>query len=457
MAVEIIMPKAGMAMEEGTIIQWMKSVGDRIETGEVILEIETDKTAMEVEAETSGCLIGIIHDAGATVPVTQPIGWIGAEGEKPPAAASEAVPAMPSGAARADSASVNATAKDVAFAVSDGPRPKATPAARRRAADLGIGLADASGTGPAGEIIAADIEALAGGASRISPLAAHAAGKTGVDPALITGSGHGGRILTRGIAEQGAIQRNLARIQGKIEPFATPVWRSDDDVVAKASGIRMATARKMLESHHTSPPVTLNFEVNADRLISLRTEINELREKNGEEKFSLNVFFLRAVALSTRRCPWMRCSLSGDAVIEHAHVNLGMAVASSTGLMVPVIADADQLSLTRLSEVTADLASRARARKLSLDEMSGATFTVTNLGMYGITHFTPIVNPPESAILGIGTTKKELCLGEGGTVREESVLCLSLTIDHRIIDGAQGAVFAQQLTGLLEEPLQFLL
>lgn len=448
MATAIIMPKAGMAMETGTVIEWKVSVGDRISTGDEILEIETDKVAMGVEAETSGVLLAILAQPGDVVPVTETIGWIGAEGEEVPAAAEptasgEAPPAEPEAPARIDEPDRPEPTVEATQRV--GERVKATPAARRRAAELGVDLSVLAPTGPDGDIRVRDVEQAGGGAadagSPASPLARQEARRAGVSLTGIQGSGPGGRIRRRDVVEQTG---------------GTPVVALPGDTRQPLAGMRKVIADRMAESHATMPPVTLNAPVSVDALLDLRRQLNAGAQEAGRSKISINDLILLAAARAVRACPWVNVSLEGDQVVQHEVVNVGMAVALEQGLVVPVIRDADQRSLTALSETARDLGRRARERKLEVSDLEGGTFTVSNLGMYGITTFTPIINPPQAAILGVGTIRTELARSGDGAIIDRSIIDLSLTVDHRLIDGAQGALFMKTLVDLLENPARIL-
>ncbi len=452
MAQAIIMPKAGMAMETGKIIEWLKKPGDKVEVGEAILEIETDKVAMEVEAEISGVVLAITKEAGEEVPVTETIGWIGAEGEQIPDGGS---PAPDPGAAATRPASHAGTAPP---AEGTG-RLKATPAARRLSGELGIPLEGVTPGGPAGEIRAEDVRAAAGDAAgtTASPLARRTAEQAGLDLGPIEGSGPGARVTRRDVAEQGAIRAAMqAARAGGVEPSRTPAWSAPEDTETDLAGVRKIIAQRMTESHLMIPPVTLNAVADVSRLMEAREELNAHRRAAGDQKLSYNDFVLKATARALVEAPWMRVSLAQDKVITHGAVDLGMAVAAPAGLMVPVIRNAGRLSLSEIHKEARELARKARDRKLLPEDLQGATFSVSNLGMYGITTFTPIVNPPEAAILGVGTIRRELRLDPNGNPQEHELCDLSLTVDHRLIDGAQGALFLQKLLGYLEAPLTML-
>lgn len=452
MAQAIIMPKAGMAMETGKIIEWLKKPGDKVEAGEAILEIETDKVAMEVEAEVSGIVLALTREAGEEVPVTETIGWIGAEGEPIPPEVSGADHGKPLSPPAADGSG----------------RLKATPAARRLSGELGVPLESVPPGGPAGEIRAEDVRRARESTNRskapegipakaASPLARRTAEQAGLDLSAVEGTGPGGRVVRRDVGEQGALLDAIARGRlGSVEPSTTPAWTAPKDEVRDLSGVRKVIAQRMTESHLIIPPVTLNAVAEVDALMAAREEVNRGRVAAGGDKLSFNDFVLKAVARALTDAPWMRVSLAEGKVVTHGSVNIGMAVAAPAGLMVPVIREADRLSVSEIHAQARDLAVKARERRLRPEELQGATFSVSNLGMYGVTTFTPIVNPPEAAILGVGTIRDRLRLGADGSPVEQKVCDLSLTVDHRLIDGAQGALFLKSLLEYLKAPVTML-
>ncbi len=459
MAYEIIMPKAGMAMETGTVIQWFKQVGDYVESGEPLLEIETDKVSMEVEAETSGYVLSILREPGEVVPVIETIGYLGEKGEQVPDA-----PTASGGAGTEDSADETAAqssgketpASDVSTAdfdrtssaetgsssvpVSQDGKIAATPAAKRLAVERNIDLADVSASGAHGEVKLRDVEHAEGSAasqSPASPLARKMAESEGVRLEDVEGSGPAGRVMRRDVVAAFARTREIEAGE------AGPAERT------AMSGMRKAIRDRMLESHLTMPPVTLNAKVDVTELMEFRARLNA----ESEIRFSLNDFILKATAKAVKEHPQVRTAIDGDELVTWASVHLGMAVAVENGLMVPVIPDADRLTLSELSVRARDLADKVKAGKISPDALKGGTFTVTNLGMFGIHSFTPIINPPQSAILGVNTADQELVMDDDGAVSRRYRMMLSLTIDHRVIDGAQGAQFLATLRTLLEKPL----
>jgi pyruvate dehydrogenase E2 component (dihydrolipoamide acetyltransferase) len=466
MATAIIMPKAGVAMEEGTIIQWLKKPGEPVEAGEIILEIETDKVSMEVEAEVGGFFLGSLAEPGEVVPVTVPIGYIGKKGEAMPAETSHGAEAEAAGDASADISSADVSSAKAASAPTpetpsrDGndPRVAASPAAARLSREHGIRLADiAAGSGT--PIRAADVNQAvqAGGNTRSAPgrvssLARQELEKAGHSGAGIDGSGSGGRVMRRDVSEQlPGLLSILEGLGGFVPPAQVPVNMEEGDSSEALTGIRKVTAQRMMTSQLTIPPTTLHREVSVGQLSNLRSSL-----KTDGISLSVNVLILKAVARALRSCPWMMVSMGDGRVIQRSRVNLGMAVATDRGLLVPVIHDADELSLVELAARSAELAGKAREGRLGMDEMSGGVFSVSNLGMYGITTFTPVVNPPEAAILGVGTIRKQLTRDNKGEIVDREIMDLSLTLDHRLIDGAQGALFLQELALLMEAPLKLL-
>jgi pyruvate dehydrogenase E2 component (dihydrolipoamide acetyltransferase) len=426
MAEAVIMPKTEMAMEEGTIVRWLKSEGDTVEIGEPILEIESDKATMEAEAETAGTLIKIVRGEGETVPVTETIGYIGEPGEKVPEepAGSAAGPAADASAQAPKPQEATAGTSEAATATETS-RIRATPHARTLARQHGVELADLQPSGPDGEIKARDVEAAIGETAR-------RAGETG--PAA-----------ERGPAAEKA--GAAAATPGQPAEAGQPTEERRE----KLSNMRKRIAANMAESHREITPVTLNAEADVTELASARERLNA----DGAFRYSYNDFVMKATARAVAEYPRINVRLEEDELVWMSEVNLGMAVALEEGLVVPVIHGADALSLEQLAERSRSLAERAHARKLGQEELSGGTFSVTNLGMYGIRSFTPIINPPEAAILGVCAIDSRVKMQDGRPV-ERRFMGLSLTIDHRIIDGAQGSLFLKRLTELLENPLRLL-
>ncbi len=414
MAFEVLMPQLGLTMEEGTVSQWVKHEGDAVKTGDVLLEITTDKLTNEVTSEHDGVLLKIVAQEGEDVPVKGLLCYVGQPGEAvggAPAAAPAAAPA-PAAAAAPAAAPVAAAA--------GGARVRISPLARKTAAKLGVDVTKLTGTGPSGRIRQQDVLAAAS-----APQAAAAPA-----PAPATAPA----------------------------PAAKPVSKTglelmEGDTVAKLAGMRKVVAQRMLQSHTEIPPVTQNTKVDVTELMKFR---KMLMAETGN-KYSVNDLILKATAKCLRQHPEVLVSLDGDQVIQRAHVNLGMAVALDAGLIVPVIRDADRLGLDALSAAAKDLASRAKNNKLTPDEYKGSTFSVSNLGMFGIETFTPIVNQPDAAILGVCAVQDELVMDDEGNISKHQVMRLSFTYDHRLIDGAVAAKFVMALRDLLEKPMSIIL
>lgn len=416
MAYEVLMPQLGLTMEEGTVSQWLKKEGDEVKAGEAILEITTDKLTNEVMSEHDGVLLKIVAQEGDDIPVKGLLAYIGQPGEQVgDGAAAPAAAAAPEAAPAAAAAPAAPAAAPVADA--SGKRIRISPFARKLATGMGVDYSTLTGSGPSGRIVAKDIYAAAE-AQKAAPAAAAAAPAPAAAPAA-----------------------------------KTNVELMDGDTVVKLSGMRKVVAERMLQSHTEIPPVTQNTKVDVTELMKFR---KDLLAKTGK-KYSVNDLVLKATAKVLRQHPEILVSYDGNQMIQHTHVNLGMAVALDAGLIVPVIRDADKMGLDELSATAKDLATRAKENKLTPDEYKGSTFSVSNLGMFGIETFTPIVNQPNAAILGVCSIEDELQMDDEGNISKHQVMRLSFTLDHRLMDGAVAAKFAMDLRDLLQSPLNILL
>ena len=414
MATEIKMPQLGLTMEEGTVERWLKAEGDTVKAGEPLLEITTDKLTNEVEAEADGVLLKIVAPEGADVPVQGLLGYIGQPGEQvgAPAAAPAAPAVAPAAAPAPAPAAEAAPTRDKKIRIS--------PLARKIARQMGVDYTALTGTGPNGRIIKRDILAAAESAPKAAP--APAAQKS----AAAAPSGTAFPV------------KDLELMEG--------------DTVEKLTGMRKVVAQRMYTSAVEIPTVTQTVKVDVTALLAFRKQLKE-----EGHPFSVNDFVLKAVAKALRKHPEILVSLDGEQIIRRAHVNLGMAVALDAGLIVPVIRDADLLSLEALSAKARDLAERARSNQLGANEYKGSTFTVSNLGMFGVESFTPIINQPDAAILGVNCTEDELVMEADGTIAKHQVMRISLTFDHRLLDGAAAAKFEMTIRELLEHPMDILL
>jgi pyruvate dehydrogenase E2 component (dihydrolipoamide acetyltransferase) len=428
MAHNVIMPKTGMAMEEGTIVRWLKQAGDRVSKGEAIAVIETDKVTMDLEAEYDGTLLAIVRAGGETVIATHTIAWIGEPGEPIPSAAAPAATAV----VRPEPGPVEQQPTGgLTSAMAEGGRIPASPAARRLAAERGIPLAGIQGSGPGGAVLARDMQGhdIANARTvRATPLARRVAEASGVDLATVSGTGAAGRIR-----------------RADVESHASP--RAASAGSRPLSGMRRVIAEKMLRSHQQVPSVTLFTRADITELVALRERLTA----GGGSKISYTDFIVKAAATALRENPLINSVVESERIVFIDRVNIGVAVALEEGLVVPVIHDADTLTVRQIAERGRELARKARAGTLLPDEYAGGTFTITNLGMLGITEFTPLINVPESAILGVGAIEEGFKTIEGKGIQSRRVLSLCLTHDHRHIDGAPAAIFLGRVRALLED------
>lgn len=409
MAFEVKMPQLGLTMEEGTVTKWVKQEGDAVKVGDVILEITTDKLTSEVESEYDGTLIKIVAQEGEDIPVKGLLAYIGEAGET----VGDAAPAP---AAVATPAAVAApVAAAPAPAVTAGGRVRISPLARKTAAKLGVDYTGLKGTGPAGRIVQKDILAAAESAPVAAPVAAAPA------PAPVAASG------------------NVALMDG--------------DQVVKLAGMRKVVAGRMAQSRREIPSVTQNVKIDVTELMKFRKQVNE----DLGVKYSVNDYILKATAKALKNNKHILVSLDGDKIIQRAHVNIGMAVALDDGLIVPVLKDIDKMSLEEISATAKDLAERARTNKLNMDEYKGSTFSISNLGMFGVETFDPIVNQPDAGILGVCAVQDELVMDDEGNISKRQFMRISFTFDHRLIDGATAAKFELAIKELLENPMKILL
>jgi pyruvate dehydrogenase E2 component (dihydrolipoamide acetyltransferase) len=422
---EILMPRLSDTMEEGVVAAWRKQVGEEVHAGDVLVEIETDKAVMEHEAYEDGVLAEILVKDGDTAPIGAPIARLVGAGE--PLGGSAPAPAPePAAAPSAETPAPMATPEPVAAAPAaavtrpDGARILSSPLARRDARDLGVDLATVDGSGPGGRIIRADVAKAAA---------------------------NGGMTAT---AAAPSVPAPASPAQPQAHAVGTPAVDETDELIPLTS-IRKTIARRLTESMQSSPHFYVTKTVDAGALSELRAQLNERLVAAGKKKVSVNDIIVRAVAVVLRDHPVVNSSFTPEAIVRHGRIHVGIAVATETGLVVPVIRDADTKSLTSISAETRTLAGKARDRKLGLDEMTGGTFTVSNLGMYGIDHFTAVINPPEAAILAVGAVRSEAGVKDGELAVVQK-LTMTLSSDHRVIDGAQAAEFVRDLAAVLEDP-----
>ena len=437
MATKVIMPKSGMAMEEGIVVAWLKKVGDTVTPGEAIATIETDKAVMDLEAEAEGVLIAIVREAGERVPVTEAIAWIGKAGELPP----EAAPAAAAPPVVSAPSQVEAADSGADFVPASG-RVAATPAARRVASEAGISLESVPAV-PGSPLVSEDVLRYVRKDS--TPLAARMAEAAGLDPGSLArdGSGRARKADVEAAAAVPSTGSNYLSV--RMMPAGGP--RPDQRV--PFTSIQRITGQRLSRSHTDIPSVTAFAAADVTALLEARERLNS----SGTLRVSLNDLAVRACAKSLASQPRVNSVVDGDGLVLKGSVNIGIAVATEFGLQVPVLTDADHFSLAEQSLRSRDLADRARARRLRPEEFEGGTFTVSNIGMYGITSFTPIINPPQVGILGVGAIEDRLALDSDGLPVLLKMLHLSFTFDHRALDGAESSAFLIAVKDLLEEPL----
>ena len=462
MAVEVIMPKAGSEMEEGEIVQWFKNEGDHVEEGEVLLEIVTDKVNMEVEAEATGTLLKILAQAGDVVPVVQTIAWIGEPGEKIPGASEsgEVAPAETIIEKKVDYTPV----KEVEKVDYSGLR--ATPAARAYARKKGIDLSKVKGSGPKGRIHKDDVlDYKLNSKVKISPLAERIAKIEGINTESIVGTGPNGKIMKADImAVLHGAQKVEAAPKAEVAPKASKAPKAPNEnqwgvvETVPMSPMRKVISKRMSESYFSAPTFVVNVEVDMTELLALRKKVVDAIIEETGKKATVTDFISLAVIKSLMKHPYVNASLSSDEkeMYLHHYVNLSIAVGMDSGLVVPVIKGADKMSLKELVVASKEITTKALAGKLKPDEMADSTFTISNLGMYGVKSFVPIINQPNTAILGVSATVPKPVVFNG-EVTVRPIMTLTLTADHRVVDGLEGAKFMKTLKEAIENPLSLLI
>lgn len=450
MAQEVIMPKLGLTMTEGKITRWLKKEGEHVSVGEPIVEIETDKINSEVESPLDGYVLKILAEEGEDKGITVPICILGDKNELSTYKNEISEPGN-----------------------EDTARIFITPIARKLSKENKIDYKTIKGTGPIGRIVKADIlKAISEGSSNnfadtgaaarvfITPLAKKMAEENGIDIATVKATGPEGRIVKEDILAKIEARSSTKAVEVQKKPEAEPASVSynvsETSRRVELKGMRKVIAQRLSQSKHDIPHVYFKANIDATRIIELKDNVSGFVKAKTNRKLSINEIIIKAVAAALQEYKDINVSLIGNEIVYHDSINIGMAVSVENGLMVPVIKDADKLCLSELNKIAGDLATRAREGKLKLDEMSGGTFTVSNLGAYGIDEFSAIINPPESAILAVGAIA-EVPWVENGEIVIRKRMNLTLSVDHRVIDGALAAEFMKKLREILENPYLLLI
>lgn len=423
MPITIEMPKLSDTMTEGTLLRWVKKVGDTVAVGDVLAEVETDKATMEMEAFDDGTLSEVYVNEGQTVQVGQKLAILLGAGESKPAGSKSSAPAakQPDAQKKADSEKKPSQAKQPEPAplprtvqpadTESGVRVKASPLARKVAAELGVELETLPGSGPGGRIVRDDV------------VSAHQKGAPVTD-----------------------------QPPKPVAPAVPTPALSQQDVQIPLGGMRRTIAARLLEAKTTIPHFYLQAEVDAEPLVQLRQQLNAANEAAGLPKFTVNDFILKATAVAATHVPKANASFSGDSIVQYGSVHLACAVAIDDGLVTPVIRDAGSKTLSQISAEIKDLATKARSKKLKPEQYQGGTLTVSNLGSYGVDLFFAIINPPQSLIVSVGAILKKPVINAAGDIVPGQRLVLALSCDHRVVDGAIGAHFLAELKRLIETP-----
>jgi pyruvate dehydrogenase E2 component (dihydrolipoamide acetyltransferase) len=438
MPVEVVVPRLGLTQTDGTLVRWLKHEGDTVAKGEPILELMTDKATVEVEAPASGVLFRILHKEDEVVPIGEAVALISPPGE-------ETVPA---------SKSVEGMK----------PLPKVTPVARRVAEEHGIDLTGVKGTGEGGAVTKEDVLARMSTAAtarkagveepiRASPAARRVARELGVDLSAVQGTGPDGRITEQDVRDALASQAEIV-VEPEVRPVEPP--RSPAGPVPVVSseplrGIRQIAAERMTLSFQTTPHFYLTIELDATNLLDLRERLQKASPAGETTKITITDLLVKLVAAALSEHTYANASWQDGAIQLLGEVNIGVATATENGLVVTVIRGADHQSFRAIARAREELTARAREGKLSVKDVSGGTFTISNLGMYDVDLFAGIINPPQSALLAVGKIKERPCAVDG-QVKLRPIFYVTLSVDHRVMDGAQAALFLQRVAALVEQP-----
>lgn len=432
MAEFIVMPKLGFDMREGVLVRWLKEVGETVNKGDIVAEIESDKATLELESQVSGVLLKQMGAAGDVIPVGANLGVVGASGEdvasmnggapakkEAPPAGAEAT-GEPQAEAKAEKEPEVAAATPSAAVSAEFPGGvKATPVARRLAKEKNVDLTRVAATGPEGRIRKADVEAFL----QAKP---EAKAPTAAAPAALTAP----------------------------TPTPTLAVAGADDTEVPATKLRQAIARRMTESKTSVPHFYVTSEINMEAALALRKQINAMLPE--EEKVTVNDLIVKAVALALRDFPNLNASFAGDKFVRHNRINVGVAVAVEGGLLTVVSKDTDKTAVSQIAAANKAMIARARSGKINPNDVEGATFTVSNLGAFDVENFIAIINPPDAAILAVGSAR-QVPIVKDGQLAIGTMMKVTISADHRVTDGAEAAQYLQKLKALLENPMRLLL
>ncbi|MCU0752283.1 MAG: 2-oxo acid dehydrogenase subunit E2 [Akkermansiaceae bacterium] len=438
MSVNIEMPKLSDTMTEGTVVKWLKQVGDQVEIGDVIAEVETDKATMEMEAFDDGVITEIKVQEGEKAAIGSILAVLNGDSGRAPDEAHLHV--VPEEAAPASTPAAPAATPAAAATPASGDRVLASPLARKVAADLGVDLTTVAGTGPAGRITRSDVEA---------------ATKSPAKPAASAEAAAASALAASVKAKAAAAATPQPAAPAPAPAAILPVAKSGDEKI-ELSTMRKVIASRLLTSKTTIPHFYLHVEVDAAPLMALRKQVNDQAEKTHGNKYSVNDFILKAVINAAQAVPAINASFAGDHIVRFGNIGLSVAVAVEDGLVTPVIKEAESKSLLAISRAVKDFAARAKDRKLRPDEFDGGTITVSNLGAWGIESFDAIINPPQAAILSVGAAIEKPVVSNGQIVPGLR-MNLGLSCDHRVVDGAVGSQFLSEVRKLIEQPALMLL
>lgn len=463
MPTAVIMPKFEMTQETGKVLAWLKNEGQMVEKGEPLLEVETDKVNQEVESPATGVLAGICAAPGQVVPIAAPIAYILKPGETAP----DSSPSLDAAETAPGKSSQPAPGQATAEAA-----PRVTPLAARLAQEYGVDVSKLTGTGPMGRITREDVEAakaasaeapgapLDDGKVRAAPAARRVARELGVDLHAVKGTGPEGRIQPEDVvAAQAPLAIAAPAASPALAEAAAPAAAIPGLAVRRVvplTNIRKTIAERMLASVREAPQFDVSLDVDMTRSLAVvedaKATVQGVTPDPGRPKITLTALVVKAAAYALVAHPGANASYSAEGIVEYEDVNVGVATAIDAGLIVPVVRSASALGLRGIARALADLTSRAREGKLKLDDLVGGTFTVSNLGMFGIETFTAILNPPQAAILAVGKVSRRAIVTADDKVEIKPMASLTLTADHRVLDGASAARFLATIQSVLEHP-----